>query len=711
MRNNGPVSGREVLMKDGSVIVSSTDEKGKIRFVNEDFVQISGFTRDELIGQPHNLIRHCDMPPEAFEDMWRDLKAGKSWSGYVKNRIKNGDHYWVQANAMPCLENGNITGYISIRSKPDSAITQEVDKIYKQFIAGKAGSVRIEHGRFIDHSTMATVRRWFKKFGAKITAMGVALCVLVAVVSGVGIYFKNKTTQSLKTVYEDRTIPAGQLAETDALLYTTMLNFSLIASGEEESAKLIKETEEAIVEIDKIWSAYMATYLTPEEKILADQYADQKKKYVESGVIPALEMAKSAQNSGHNPELAKFLLGAHKLFDETQGTNKKLIQLQLDVSKEAYEQAQKDSVTGLITTLAVTLAAIGIAFFTASYIRRALNARMAEIDSNLNSIASGKYDNQIEVGDDELQNTLTLVKALQAKLAYGELEKKELEQQKKQLQAQMAADFEQSVKSIVNILAAAATELSQTAESMVDSAKDSANKAATASGAAASTTANVQSVAAASEELSATVKEISAQLQKTTHLVSDSREKAKNADGVANVLNEATNKVAAAMDMIANIAGQINLLALNATIESARAGDAGKGFAVVASEVKNLASQADKTSGEIQLIVTEMRQAAQAIIAALTEIGGSVGSISEAASSVASAVEEQSATTGEISRNMQTAAQSTQSIADSLTDVQSSSSHAGAASEQMLMASRELSKQAEELNTQVDNFLRRIRAA
>jgi PAS domain S-box-containing protein len=108
MRDNGPVTQREVVMRDDMIIVSRTDEKGRIQFINEDFLEIAGFTKEELIGQPHNIIRHSDMPPEAFEDMWRDLKAGKPWNGFVKNRIKNGDHYWVEANAMPDVVNGVV---------------------------------------------------------------------------------------------------------------------------------------------------------------------------------------------------------------------------------------------------------------------------------------------------------------------------------------------------------------------------------------------------------------------------------------------------------------------------------------------------------------------------------------------------------------------------------------------------------------------------
>ena len=275
----------------------------------------------------------------------------------------------------------------------------------------------------------------------------------------------------------------------------------------------------------------------------------------------------------------------------------------------------------------------------------------------------------------------------------------------------LADDFERDVKSVVNMVAAAATELSQTAESMSKSVHQSTQMANEASTASEQTTSNVQSVASATEELSASVREISAQLQKTNGLVQQSSERTANADKLAGELNAASDKVNDVMDLISSIAGQINLLALNATIESARAGDAGKGFAVVASEVKNLAGQTDKSITEIQTVVGEMRNASSAITRALSEIKDSISEISSATSNVASAVEEQSATTNEISKNMQTASTSTQLVSGNLTNVSHSSSSAASASEQMLAASKELSKQAETLNLQVDGFLEKVRAA
>ena len=108
MKINLPVSQREVAVGPRANILSTTDLKGVITYVNPDFIAISGFEEDELLGRSHNLVRHPDMPPAAFADLWRTLKAGRSWMGLVKNRCKNGDHYWVSAFATPVIRDGAV---------------------------------------------------------------------------------------------------------------------------------------------------------------------------------------------------------------------------------------------------------------------------------------------------------------------------------------------------------------------------------------------------------------------------------------------------------------------------------------------------------------------------------------------------------------------------------------------------------------------------
>jgi PAS domain S-box-containing protein len=137
MKVNMPVTQQEVELSDNSSIVSKTDLKGRIVYVNRDFIEVSGFLESELIGKSHNIVRHPDMPPEAFNDLWETVKAGKPWNGMVKNRCKNGDHYWVEANVAPIREKGQVTGYMSVRSKPTRQQVDEAESLYANLRAGK----------------------------------------------------------------------------------------------------------------------------------------------------------------------------------------------------------------------------------------------------------------------------------------------------------------------------------------------------------------------------------------------------------------------------------------------------------------------------------------------------------------------------------------------------------------------------------------------
>ncbi|CAD6517989.1 methyl-accepting chemotaxis protein [Paraburkholderia sabiae] len=146
MRNNQPVTQNEYDYPSSQMLVSATDLKGKIQYCNPAFIAVSGYTRDELIGKPHNLIRHPDMPAEAFADMWTTIRAGRPWSALVKNRRKNGDHYWVRASVTPVVENGTPVGYLSVRVKPDREQVRAAEALYAKMRTGDARGVRLHQG-------------------------------------------------------------------------------------------------------------------------------------------------------------------------------------------------------------------------------------------------------------------------------------------------------------------------------------------------------------------------------------------------------------------------------------------------------------------------------------------------------------------------------------------------------------------------------------
>lgn len=179
MRTNLPVTNREYVLQDAETVVSKTDLSGNITYVNADFVKISGFTEDELIGAPQNIVRHPDMPPTAFADFWETIRAGKAWTGMVKNRCKNGDHYWVEANAAPIIENGTMVGFTSIRVKPSRAQVSAAEESYGRMLAGDK-SLTVREGVVVSSRSRRGVRLADIALTTQIWAFSLLNAVLVS---------------------------------------------------------------------------------------------------------------------------------------------------------------------------------------------------------------------------------------------------------------------------------------------------------------------------------------------------------------------------------------------------------------------------------------------------------------------------------------------------------------------------------------------------
>ncbi|ALK97893.1 chemotaxis protein [Massilia sp. WF1] len=189
MRTNLLVTGIEYIFQDGQSIVSKTDTKGRITYVNPTFVEVSGFALDELIGKAHNVVRHPDMPAEAFADLWQTLKAGLPWTGMVKNRRKNGDFYWVVANVVPIKENGATIGYMSVRTKPAREQVREAEDLYRRIREGKAAGLAIRRGAAVRTGWRAPLLALRKlplgrRLGLMLGAQSALLAGLCAAVDG-----------------------------------------------------------------------------------------------------------------------------------------------------------------------------------------------------------------------------------------------------------------------------------------------------------------------------------------------------------------------------------------------------------------------------------------------------------------------------------------------------------------------------------------------
>ncbi|WP_053070575.1 PAS domain-containing methyl-accepting chemotaxis protein [Halomonas sp. PR-M31] len=159
MRNNQPITNQEYEIRDDQNLISRTDLKGRITYASPTFVEVSGFNQDELIGAPHNLIRHPDMPETAFANLWGTIKNGDIWIGMVKNRRKNGDHYWVRAHVVPIVENGEVQGYTSVRVKPTAKEKEYAEHTYERLRNGKSHRIVLDRGWIVRRGVLGKLSR------------------------------------------------------------------------------------------------------------------------------------------------------------------------------------------------------------------------------------------------------------------------------------------------------------------------------------------------------------------------------------------------------------------------------------------------------------------------------------------------------------------------------------------------------------------------
>jgi len=295
--------------------------------------------------------------------------------------------------------------------------------------------------------------------------------------------------------------------------------------------------------------------------------------------------------------------------------------------------------------------------------------------------------------------------------AASEAQNKELATARRSELIRFADDFESAVGAIVSNVSASAVQLESSASTLTRTAETTQTLSSQVAGVSEQASSNMQSVATATEELSASVEEIGRQVRDSSRIAEAAVVQAKETDGRIGKLSHAAQQIGEVVKLITAIAEQTNLLALNATIEAARAGEAGRGFAVVASEVKSLASQTAKATDEISSHIMGMQGATAESVAAIKEIGATIGQISSISTSIASAMEEQGAATQEIARSVQNVAQGTQTAATDIGQVNRGAAETGSASEEVLNSAKTLSSESTRLRAELDRFMANIRAA
>jgi aerotaxis receptor len=711
MRKNLPVTNVEYPIGDDVLIVSKTDAKGKLTYFNADFVKASGFSEAELINQPHNIVRHPDMPPEAFEDLWDTIKAGKPWAGAVKNRRKNGDYYWVQASATPIWETGKITGYMSIRSKLPADQREEAEHVYALLRANKAQAWRVDAGVIRRRSLFDYFAIFTRTLKARLTTL-VALQVLFAVVMGaVGILATQNNNTRMKSIYDDRAVPLAQLFEiNDRMKENAILLHDAIVDGRAgkplgDVAGKVTSNMEAI---SKVWADYLATYLTPEEKGVADAFAPERTNYVEGAIKPGLALLADRRYD----ELGTLLAGKAKdLFGLAKSDLDKLVAIQIKEAKVQFDSAQREYATALWSSFAVFCFSLLAAVLLGLRTVRAISRPVHQLNAVMNEIAQGRNNTRIMIErDDELGTALRNIQAMQNKLGFEAEERRDrarvAEEEKSKALNDMATTVEREAIAAVGAVSGQMERMASNAALMNESASTVGSNSGSVAAAAEQALANAQTLTHAASQLNTSITEIAGQINSSRTLTIEAVSTTSKAQTTIGKLSEAAGKVGAVTSLISEIASQTNLLALNATIEAARAGAAGRGFAVVASEVKSLAEQTAKATSEIAQQINEIQEATRESVTSISAIGDVIRSVETVSTQIATAMEQQSTVTREISRTVEESAQAAREVASQIISVSNEAAETGRRAAEIRDGSAEIAGKVDDLRATLVRVVR-----
>ena len=702
MRKNLPVTNIEYPIGDDVLIVSKTDTKGRIVYFNDQFVKASGFSEAELINQPHNIVRHPDMPPEAYEDLWNTLKEGKPWAGAVKNRRKNGDFYWVLASATPIWESGQVTGYMSIRSRLPADQRREAEQVYALLREGRAQAWRVDAGVIRRRSLSDHFAMFTRTLKARLTTLIAVQAIFVVIMGVIGLLATQNSNARMKSIYEDRAVPLAQLfeindrsKEASIMLYDAATNGRAGKSIEGVADKVLKNSEA----ISKVWAEYMATYLTPEEKGVADSYVISRKNYRENGINAGLPLLAA----GKFDELAALQAGkAKELFGAVKADLDKLVAIQIKEAKFEYDSAQREYTIVIGLVLGFLCMGLLLGGMVGLQTIRAVTRPLGRLNATMNEIAQGRLNSRVIVErDDETGIALRNIQAMQSKLGFDIEERRDRariadEEKSKALNA-MAETVERETNTAVGEVSGQMERMASNAALMNDSAATVGTNSGSVAAAAEEALANAQTLTHAASQLSISITEIANQVSSSRTLTIEAVSTSTKAQATIGKLSEAAGKVGAVTSLISEIASQTNLLALNATIEAARAGEAGRGFAVVASEVKSLAEQTAKATSEIAQQISEIQEATRESVNSISAIGDVIRSVESVSSQIASAIEKQNAVTLEISRTVEESTQAAREVASQIVNVSNEAIETGRRAAEIRDGSAEIASKVDDL--------------
>lgn len=655
---------QEYLLADDVIILSTADLQGNIVDFNQGFVEASGYTAEELKGKPHNMLRHPDMPKEAFQDFWQTIQAGKPWHGMVKNKRKDGDYYWVAANASPILEKGKITGYVSVRYPASVAQKQQAEALYAQIRSGQKAMPwtkvqSVWQAVLLNSLPMLAVLFAFMMMWSQATA-GTAstlaiLLMVVAVIWFVVLQVRaQKVPKSIQLGLES--LANGHFREPIADCSELGFSLNMVRS---RIAEFAARNYDSLLSAHKLTTALDAANTNI---MVADEHFN----------IQQINQSLFTMFKGNEAKLQQAISGFSA--DRIVGSNMDIFHKNPAHQRSMVAKLQQPwtgelNVAGLVLRLTVVpIIKNGRKMgYVVEWLDRTEEAMISrDIVATMEKMQQGEY--QYRVSADAQGELLVIKNAINGSMASLERAMADIT---RIVVAQSEGDLTQSIHAdYQGQLLVLKQAINSTADKLVSVVSQAVNSAGIVNGASDQVaqgshelSSRVQEQAAALEQTSATMYEISTAVQANTENAGKVADLAgqverQSGEGVAVMqqtidamksIQASSARIADIVSIIDGIAFQTNLLALNAAVEAARAGDHGRGFAVVASEVRALAGKSAEAAKDIKGLIEESVQRINAGThladksgEALTGISASIKGVTVMIDAILSASKEQS---------------------------------------------------------------------
>jgi len=601
---NAYVSQKEAPFPAKTVLISKTDTKGVITYCNDAFVAISGYSRAELIGKNHNIVRHPDMPPQAFKWLWDTLKAERPWRGMVKNLCKNGDHYWVRATVVPIIESGKIIGYVSVRKAPTRNQVAEADAYYRGLNQSGAQVVS-KFERF-------KIKNW--ALSHKLQAAIQIPLLIILTVAQVCITDLLKE-DILRVAAEKGDLIATQIIDSGNMLMVTgqisdadnrkLLLKKVTSSGNVKTAQVVRGQQ--------VVDQYGAGQ--PEEQLKDDA----QRKAIESRQ-QNIAFGKDASGDPVMRIITPYL--ASRDFHGTDCTTCHTVQAGTvlgasDVVIDLKPEFARISEMEFWMMIGQVVLQLFMYFFIGFCVHKFISRPMADVDKEFRNIMEGNLDTELDISiQDEMGKLLCEIQIMQA---YLRTTVDEIATPVAYIQGRIR-DLDARVSGVagnalieqdnIQAIAAAMEQFSQSVAGVAGMAADSLADA--------KTTQHIVEENSRSMDMSiAATRRVADTVQASSKTITD--------------LGSSIQKIGAISNAIKEIAEQTNLLALNAAIEAARAGEQGRGFAVVADEVRKLAERTATSTRDIATTIREINTIADSAVksmqGAVSEVDGGIALI------------------------------------------------------------------------------------